>query len=139
MIFSPSLVRAEEGIPDRAQKIIDHCWDVSSADRESVSNETIRAGHWKTTRCLEAEIVKLAEAEMFPHDPEAVTDTKQQLKTIRDDTVRLYWNIYNNQKGCELLGAISCGTMFHILPNQEAAHAMEKILINSIRMIELHH
>ena len=63
---------------------------------------------------------------LFPSDLYTREKALARLNRIRDSYGRLYWDLYNEHKGC------FCGTIFQVLHMSELATLFEKILRDMI-------
>ncbi len=114
-----------------AQKVIDQCWAISQADRDSGVTSRMRHGSLQTALCIEKHILFLSSTVLYKGDKEAQNRVKSSLEEIHKGVGKLYWDLHNSHAACQP----SCGSMYTILHNGETAHVMEKILRDFYRKI----
>lgn len=130
-IITPAHAERKNDAKDipNAEDLIKHCWDISEEKRATPNTAVMRAGNLDTALCLEQEIIKHASA-LLHKTTKTKTEIIKLMKTIRFSYGGLYWDLYNNNKGCDPF----CGTENHIRHNWELAKLYEKILNNIIEL-----
>lgn len=111
-----------------AEDLIKHCWDISEEKRSTPNTALMREGNLDTALCLENEIIKHGSALLEP--PPTKEDIQKTMKTLRFTYGRLYWDMFNGNRGCNPF----CGTENHIQHNWELAKLYEKILTDIIAL-----
>ncbi len=115
------MARALEPRSVDPEKMIKACWKISKKDRDSGVTGRMRHGAARTVGCLEEVIIGQVKI-MFEPDVLSAAQAQKYLDQLRNGAGKLYWDIYNNHKGC------FCGTMYQLLHLSGIADILERMI-----------
>ena len=109
---------------DRAQKVIEACWEKTIELRSSPVTNDMRAGSWETALCLQDHLKKIVDKVFFVKNTAGAEKAKTQIEDYVFSLGSLYWHLDNENDFC----GSGCGTVYHVIPNSRTAKALEYLV-----------
>lgn len=113
----------------KAQKVIDACWQLSEKDRDSGITANMRGGAANSIGCMERVLLKLVSGYLFKKQPEKVKEFEGYLDSLRVGYHGITWDLYNSHDECP------CGSMYHLFHLSDHARVIEGILRTAFEQI----